>query len=208
MKTITAIAVATLLMLAGCAAPALENLGNIGKESDPARFYTLRATLDENARTQAALPHLVLGVGPVSIADYLDRSQIVVREADTRLELAEFDRWAGNPGKEIQRVMVANLAAALGTERIVGYPWKSGVAPQLTVELMVERFEYTQDGQVLMAAGWQVYGDSGRSIVAFRRSLLQQPAARDYTAIAAGLSALLGELAQEIALTLRQTQPR
>lgn len=188
-------------LLAGCS-PAFNNLQNIGKESDPSRFYTLNAEAQVD-KSQRAMPQLMLGVGPVAVADYLDRSQIVTRESDTKLELAEFDRWAGSPAKEIQRVMGANLAALLGTEQIAHYPWRSGIHPGMTVEATIERFEYANDGNVWLVAGWQVLADNGRRVVAFRRSTLQAKSGSDYAEISKSLSGLLAELSAQIAAEVR-----
>jgi uncharacterized protein len=199
-------AVALLSVLVACAPPQLGNLKNIGKESDPTRFYTLTAT-STGTQDAAAMPYIVLGVGPVNVADYLDRSQIVVRESSNQLTLAEFDRWAGSPAKEIQRVLVANLANQLGTERIVSYPWKSSVDPEMTVEMTVEKFEYG-NGKVWLTASWQVYADNGRVAVAFRRSELSRDSDDDYNAISANLSELTGELTAQIAQAVRASATR
>lgn len=200
MKIYPVILAASLLF--GCS-PAFNNLQNIGKESDPSRFYTLNAEAQAE-KSQRPMPQLMLGIGPIVVADYLDRSQIVVRESDTRLELAEFDRWAGNPAKEIQRVLGANLATLLGTEQVAHYPWRSGITPDMTVEATIERFEYSQDGNVRLVAGWQVLADNGRRIVAFRRSTLQAKSGSGYADISKALSGLLAELSAQIAAEIRQ----
>lgn len=191
------IALAGLWLLAACTPPALDNLSNIGKESDPTRFYTLTATAQPGEA--AALPQPVIGVGPVSVADYLDRSHIVIRKDDTRLELADFDRWAGNPAKEVQRVTIANLATLLGNERVVGYPWKSDVNPDMSLEIAVERLEYGADGKAWLVAAWQLYGEGGRVPLAFRRSVLSVESDSGYAGITAALSTLAGQLAEQIA---------
>lgn len=188
-------------LLFGCS-PAFNNLQNIGKESDPSRFYTLNAEAQTDKR-QRPIPQLVLGVGPIAVADYLDRSQIIIRESDTKLELAEFDRWAGNPAKEIQRVLGANLALLLGTEQIAHYPWRSGINPDMTVEATIERFEYASDGNVWLVAGWQVLADNGRRVVAFRRSTLHKESGNSYAEISESLSGLLAELSASIAAEIR-----
>lgn len=203
MKRWVAVAVVGLAVT-GCAPKALNNLSNIGKESDPTRFYTLTAIAEKPADGKPAMPGLVLGIGPVSVADYLDRSHIVVRKSTNQLELEDFDRWAGSPAKEIQRVLGADLALLLGTERVVGYPWKSAIVPDKTVEVAVERFEYdAADGKVWLVASWQVFGDNGRQVEAFRRSTLSMDANAGYEEISAALGALTGELAVQIAQAVR-----
>lgn len=201
MKAIWAI-LGGFMLLTACS-PAFDNLGNIGKESDPTRFYTLTAT-GKTEEGRAAVATLVLGVGPVSVADYLDRSHIVVRKAGTELELADFDRWAGSPAKEIQRVLSANLAAQLGTERVVGYPWKASIEPDMTVEMTVERFEYdAADDKVWLVASWQLFADGGREAVAYRRAELSRESGDEYSEIAASLSELTGDLSGQVAEAVR-----
>lgn len=173
----------------------LQNLQNIGKESDPTRFYTLASTVTpvENAASP-----LVIGVGPVTVADYLDRSQIVIRKSATELELGEFDRWAGKTDREIQRVLTADLAAQLGSQKVVTHPWRSAVTPDYSVEVAVERFERDADGKVKLDASWQVFADDGRTPLSFHRTRLEKESAAGYDAVSAALSDLVGQLSQQI----------
>lgn len=196
-------ALAVLWAVTACAPSTLNNLSNIGKESDPTRFYTLTDMAEKLPDAQPAMPEMTLGVGPVSVADYLDRSHIVVRKSANQLDLEEFDRWAGSPAKEIQRVLGANLATLLGTERVVGYPWKSAIAPDMTVEVAVERFEYDANGKVWLVASWQVFAHEGRQAVSFRRSSLSKESKAGYDDISAALSALAHELSTQIAGAVR-----
>ncbi|MCH2546837.1 MAG: PqiC family protein [Alphaproteobacteria bacterium] len=197
--------IAALLLVAGCNTPALDNLGNIGKESDPTRFYTLRAIEQAMPEGAAAMPYTLVGVGPVMVTDYLDRSQIVIRVTDNQLELSEFDRWAGNPDKEIQRVLAANLATLLGTSRITTYPWKTAIVPEISVEVNVERFEYAYTGETWLVANWQVFTQDGRNIVAFQRSELKRASGKEYNEIAQALSELVADLSTQIASEIRKT---
>lgn len=182
------------------------NIQNIGKESDPTRFYTLANTakpLDKHA----ALPWLTLGVGPVVVADYLDRTQMVTRTSLTKLDISDFDRWAAEPHKEIQRVMAADFAVLIGTEKIANYPWKTDISVDYSVELQVERFEYAEDGKVHLEANWQVFDTEGK-VVVFRHTALELQSNKDFGAISEGLSSLMGQLDTLIAEAIYQhTQP-
>lgn len=182
------------------------NFKNIGKESDPTRFFTLSQSFTALPEGEKALPDLMVGVGPVSVADYLDRSHIVVRKSSNQLELADFDRWAAAPEKEIQRVLGANLAALLGTQKIAGAPWRSELHPTVTVEVAVERFEHSEDGTVRLTAAWQLFDVDG-GLITFRRTDLTEKAGDDYQEISSGLSGLTGTLSKEIATAIRRHQP-
>lgn len=181
-----------------------QNLSNIGKESDPTRFYTLSATAKETPPDLPKRTNLTVGIGPVDVADYLDRSHIVVRESNTRLDLSDFDRWAATPEQEIQRVVAANLSTLLGTEQVLRYPWKVGLELGVTVEMTVERFELAEDGKVHLVAAWQLFANGNRTPVLFRRSTLSKPSAAEYEAISQALSELTGELSTIIAAAIRQ----
>src|SRR5690606_29272599 len=112
-----------------------ENVGNIGRPSDPSRFYVL--TAEAGKAGMAEERNLVIGVGPVEVADYADRSQMVVRDEANHLTLQEFDRWAGDVPKEVQKVLVANLGLLSGGN-VLHYPWKTGVETDYSLEVYVE----------------------------------------------------------------------
>ena len=54
-----------------------------------------------------------IGVGPVSLAAYLDRPNLVFREGSNRFAVAESHRWAGDLEDNISSVLAANLLAGL-----------------------------------------------------------------------------------------------
>lgn len=76
----------TLLLAGGCA-------------SKPARFYTLNPVVPASSPgptwdTALLGPPSNIGIISVELPDYLDRPQIVTRNPNNELKLAEFDRWA------------------------------------------------------------------------------------------------------------------
>ena len=115
------------LMLAGCAT------------SSPSRFYLL--TPVDAVDQGPALEHLVLGVGPVRLAAYLERPQIVGRASANRLNVEEFERWGGTLEANVTRVVAENLSRSLGTESVVTYPWERALAPDYQVAIDVREFE-------------------------------------------------------------------
>ncbi len=47
------------------------------------------------SKRESPAQNAVIGIGPVTMADYLDQSDLVTRTSDNQLVKAEFDRWAG-----------------------------------------------------------------------------------------------------------------
>jgi uncharacterized lipoprotein YmbA len=168
-------------------------------QPDPARFYVLSATVPEPASRQ---PGLVVGVGPVTLPDYLDRSQLVTRYGDHRLGLAEASRWAEPLEPMVARVLRDDLVAALGAERGLDHPWARTLAPAPVIEVDVERFERDSAGTARLDARWRVrHGDRSR----VGRAQLTEPSATPGSDDAvAALSRVLGRLAQDIAAAARE----
>jgi hypothetical protein len=93
---------------------------------------------DLRATSEAAGKEETIGVGPVSIPDSLDRSQIVTLSGGNEVIIAEFDRWYGSCRDEIARVMTENLSALLPSQRVVSYAWGRRVSlnRQITVDIL------------------------------------------------------------------------
>ena len=65
----------------------------------PKSFYVLTAEGPAPAGGGTAI-----GVGPVSLAGYLDRTNLVFQEGGNRMSIAESHRWAGDLEENIARV--------------------------------------------------------------------------------------------------------
>lgn len=165
----------------------------IGGPTPPSRFYLLRALEAPPERTDGP----GIGVGPVRLAGYLDRPQIVRRRGSYALQLAEFDRWAEPLGESITRVVMANLAAALGTDRVQRHPWRDSRAVDLEVQLDVLRFDGPPEGPVELEVLWRLRTPAGTRL---NISRLREPLeGSGYEAQADAMSRALQRLCREIA---------
>ena len=95
-----------VLLLAGCGA-------------DSKSFYVL--TADGPAPSGGGTG---IGVGPVTLAEYIDRPNLVIAESPNQLAVAENHRWAGDLSASITRVTAANLGRRLNTGNVQTYPWQ------------------------------------------------------------------------------------
>ena len=100
----------------------------------------------------------VIGLGPVKLPDYLDRSQIVYRVSENRLAAADFHRWAEPLAANVVRVLSENLTARFPTSRILAYPWQKSEAPDYQLLVEVLRFDAGPDDAVHLIANWSVEG--------------------------------------------------
>lgn len=181
-------------------------LAGCGGVSPPTRFYALAPTA---AAVPAAERPLGLAVGPVLVAEYLRRPQIVTRLDETRLVLADFDQWVEAFDIMFPRVLAENLAAALGTERVSLTPVPRDMRVDHQVEVDVVRFDATQGGDVVLDALWRVYGRDGDRLQQQSRSVITRPlpaageAGVAYPAIVVAMSEATAELARTIAEAVR-----
>jgi uncharacterized lipoprotein YmbA len=184
-----------LLALAAGAAGCL----SLKPQPDPARFYVLSATVAEPAARQ---PGSLVGVGPVTLPGYLRHSQILTRYDEHKMSLAEASRWAEPLEPMVARVLRDDLAAALGAERGLEYPWSRSLAPSPVVEVDFESFERDSVGTARLDARWRVRNGT---ILRTGRTRLTEPStsATNEDAVAA-LSRALGRLAQEIAAAAQE----
>ncbi len=196
-RTLTAIAVAGAL--AGCSA--------LAPVRDDSRFYVLNAVTAATERVEAPLPDLVVGVGPVTIPEYLDRSEIVARAGAYQIAAIPNARWGEPLQPNLARVLAQNLAVELGTGQVIVFPWVGATQPSYVVTVDVQRFELQEDGAVTLHAHWTLRAFPARTVVAVRETTLAEPASRtDAGMAAAAMSRAAAGLSKEIAAAVRDAQ--
>ena len=145
-----------------------------------------------------------IGVGPISLAEYLDRSNLVTQEAPNQLGVAEDHRWAGDLSASIARVTAANLGRQLHTGNVRTYPWQSDSEIRYQVTLDVRQLHSETDGFAICEIGWRAYSLPDRRLKASKTFTAREPlASSGYNASVAAQSRLLERLAGNIAGSLR-----
>ena len=147
-----------------------------------------------------------LGVGPVTIPDYLKTRQIVMNRNDHLLQLAEYDRWAEPLDAGVSRVVAVNLAVLMETNKVQTFPWRRDAVPEFAVRIAVIQFA-AQGNEALLVAEWSITrpraGESGSRGI----SRLTTPiAGEEPEHVAGAYSTLLLDLSNIIADALRQDQ--
>ena len=175
-----------LLLLAGCAA---------GSKS----FYML--TADGPAPSGGGIG---IGVGPVSLAEYIDRANLVIQQDANQLAVAEDHRWAGDLSASVARVTAANLGRRMKTGNVRTYPWQGDDGVRYQVTLDIRQLHGGADGYAVIEAGWRAYSLPDRRLKASRTFVDREPLETDgYQPLVAAQSRLLSRLADDIAKGLR-----
>ena len=165
--------------------------------SPTSRFYVL-TPVEQASGAQAA--GLIIGMGPLRLPAYLDRSQMVSQTDANQLRLDEFERWAGDLSANINDVIAENLSRMLGTDQVVTHPWARAVPVQYQVALDIRRFDVTRDNNVYLLAQWRLFKNDGKKLLEIKRTELTQPVnGGSHSARAAAQSVALAKLSRQIA---------
>jgi hypothetical protein len=182
--------------------------------SDPTQYYTLGpATAGSPESRESASPRsngagadtVGIGVGPVIMPGYLDRSQIVTRTGADQVELSMFHRWAEPLEDAIARILAEEIGARVPTERIVTFPWQGAVARTLQYQVVVAvlRFDGRPGGDVTLDTRWRILGRAGDELAFGRSTITEAAGGPGYPPMIAAMARALGTLGREIAVEIR-----
>lgn len=176
--------------------------------TQPTRFYQLTPQAEPPA-DQQPLSDLAIGVGPVRLADYLGRPQIVQRENENKLKVEEFDRWGGSLETNVAWVVAENLSTLLGTQSAITFPWERAVIPDYQVIINVRRLDSGDGSQVQLVGLWQIINAQGRGLLSINRSAISEPVTdASVDALVAAQSRALARMSGRIAAAIREHHSR
>lgn len=170
--------------------------------SPPVAYYTLSPlpAADQDFSSPTGGSGLVVGVGPVTFPEFLDRPQIVTRSGPNRLEVSEFHRWGGSLKDSLPRVLAQGIAAHLGTDQVAAYPWKDRLKPDYRVTVAILQFDGRLGDAVDLVAVWRIFHPPANNVLTARRSTIHTAVTGEgYEAFVAAQSQAIGTLGQSIA---------
>lgn len=170
------------LFLCGCGTSPIPN------------YYLLTANAHRSA---GASSNLIIGVGPIEVAEFLERPQVAIHGGTNRLEIDELNRWAEPLESALLRVMALNLAALLGTEKITVFPWRRDDQPNLAVRIAIMALDH-RTGQAVLGVRWVLVDINSEQVIHQALERYEQPASSEPALLAAAYSDLLAVLAADI----------
>ncbi len=188
----TRIGLALSLFLAACASTPPERA-----------YYLLRSEVTEEPA--AAAPGAAIGMGRVLVAPYLDRTGIMVQVDEHRIREARFHLWAEPLDEGIWYYLHEQISSRLDSALATG---PSADSWRYRVDISVEEFHGTLDGASRLTVRWSLRDISDGAVIETRSFTRERPQVGDgYTALVDTQTALLDELAETIARSLRTLDP-
>jgi hypothetical protein len=186
----------SLMALAGCGTSA------------PTRFYVLSPipASEEGSRVVLDERCLAIGIGPITLPQYLERPQIVTRLGSNEMKLADFDQWAEPLKDNVSRVLSENLSALLCADAMAIFPWTGSTPVDYQVQVEVIRLDGRLGGEAMLTARWAIMGEDSRKVLytttsSYRGSV---PDSEDYSTFVATQSRLLEKFSQDVAEAIRE----
>jgi hypothetical protein len=173
----------------------------------PSKFYTLHSLGDLGTKQQStsAVPGISVGIRPVEIPDYLDRTQIVTRDSLNELKIAEFERWSGSLRENINMILAENISILLFSDRILSYPWDPAVKIDYWITVNVIRLEGIPGDHVSLKAQWIISSSKEDKETVIRISDLRENMSENsYEAMVAAMSRTFESLSREIASEIKK----
>lgn len=189
----------------GIAMLGLLALGAVGcSVAPPTQFYQLQQPVTDVASRESTATVLL---GPLSIADYLQRESLLQREVDGSLTHSQQARWAGSLDNDIGQFLLRQISAQLGSSRISLYPDRIGMQAQAQIVLNISRLDSGVQQPAVLEAQWRLLDAKGELSSSRVLHLTGQHNGELSDQVRAQ-SELLGQLSKQLVAALKQTLPK
>ena len=169
------------------------------QHSPKKNYYYLSSQVAEKSESQNNndLALQLIGIGPVEVADYLNRSQIIDNQTDNTLNMSENAYWAEPLDKSIARVISLNLTQLNNSRSFVNFPWRNDSKPKYSLRVRVDNLARSGSNATINAT-WELVNTETKSSLVRRIFVRSVPVASGTKALAQSYSQLLGDLSKEM----------
>lgn len=187
-----------------CAAALALFLGACGALAPKEQFFTLSSPNPGLAPPRSEAPSVF--VGPVSVPEAVDRSQMVLRTAPNQVDVSDDYRWAELLRNAIPRVIAETLSRELGSSRVLASRQAAGTPVDFRVTMEVQRFDSSLDEGATIDALWTVTATHGGPSRNGRSAAHEPLASRDAGSLAAAHGRALERVGRDIAEAIRSLE--
>jgi len=173
----------------------------------PSKYYVLNSLYSQETTPQPVADFSDIGilVGPIRLAMYLDRSDIVIRNSQNEVEIADFASWAGPLRENFSRVLAENLSLLLNTKQVAMFPGAKLPIYDYNVNMNVTRFDGRPGDNAQLRARWVILDKKRKTLLFKEHTVLNQPTENDsIEALVAAQSRLVAEFSREIAEAVKK----
>ena len=180
--------------------------GCLGKGTQkPTEFYLLqplKASIE--GQGVAVGEETALGIGPVRVREYLNRSQIVTRTSTNEIRVHDFHYWGESLSNNFTAVLAQNLSVLLSTDRILIFPYRSKQELPVDYQVVVDviRFDGEPGVEATLITQYYIlaFEENERKQIVTRQPSFSKPLTdKSFDTLVATMSELVGDFSREIA---------
>jgi len=177
----------------------------------PLRTFVLTPPLSPTALAPTtASPTERIVIRHVLVPDYLDTTDILMRDGTNEVKVDGTGRWDERLSQGLTRALAADLAARLPSDAVL---LDTSSPAQEQVLVTVNSLDLWPDGRCILAASWTIVDHDAAHAVAGGSGRFDSPAIRSTldvgdAPLVDAISGNVGKLADKIALTIGQRAVR
>ncbi|MGI9330176.1 MAG: PqiC family protein [Gammaproteobacteria bacterium] len=176
--------------------------------SPPVDFYTLQPI--RGTVSSAPEGSEILGLGPLTLPDYLQRPQLVTQTGGGAVRLDEFNRWAEPLEVAMPRVVATNVDQLVSDLTVIPFPWDSRLRTDYRLLGRVNSFGADAAGLVVLEVQWGIQDRDAKLVLQPRRDRYQaQASSSDVAAVVVAMNSAVEQFSRDIASqisTVRQAR--
>lgn len=187
--------VSALLLVSACQhSPRKEYFALSSTEVAAAKESTAILSTPIQSSGSTGNPVKVIGIGPLTIPEYLQHTRISYWKTSNQLMLQENHYWAEPLEQGVSRVLGLELQTAHPQWRVVRFPWRSSQRPDYAIRVDIQRLDAFSDHAIIVA-GLDLIDTKTNTIIRSRQFSSSVTSATHSAAIAQAFSELLQQTA-------------
>ena len=146
---------------------------------------------------------IAVGVGPVTLPAYIDRSELVFMTSANEMQVPSKVYWAGTLQDNFVRTLATDVGRRLGSANVVPFPWGANVKQRYQVVVDVRQFHAVSGGEAVLEVAWRVQSPEDQQVLRRQNASFHEKIVGDgYEPVVAAESKLVEELAEAISRSL------
>lgn len=182
-----------LVLLALVALVALVAIVGCSTTPVPYRYYMLQPL----AGKADTIAEDSLVVSPVTVPDWLDRTNLIYSDGNFRLEQLPLDRWGEPLADAITRTVTQNLRRQNPGVDVIQGPWLRSAQPEMMIELEVLNLVLKED-KLILEVNWSLTGKTGREKTGISMMQLDMAPLVEAIDLVRSFSLLLSDLTRDL----------
>ena len=147
---------------------------------------------------------LTIGVGPVALPGYVDRSELVFQSGPNEFQVPADAHWTGSLKENVSRVLAADLGRRLHSGNVLSFPWAPTAKLRYQIAVNVSQFHAISGQGAILEVAWRILTPDGTQTIRRGNGTFHAPVNGDgYGPVVTAEDDLLAQLADSMAVSLR-----